>query len=118
VVKEIQSEAATYLLTPQAGSSPDWEVLQQQSTASGRGVLFAFDRGRSSRVSVRLRQLDRGTLYQIGSLDRGRLGVASGAALMDEGLDIRSAPESSAQVITLDPIGSAPAAPAIRRRRP
>jgi alpha-galactosidase len=119
VVKGIQAHAATYLLTPQAGSQPDWEVLQQQSFSSGRSVLFAFDRGRSSRVSVRLRGLDRDTVYQLASFDRGRLGAASGAALMDEGLDIRSAPESSAQVITVDPVGSAEPTPrpGIRRVR-
>jgi alpha-galactosidase len=118
VIREIQADAATFLLTPQAGSSPDWEVLQQQSVSSGRSVLFAFDRGRGQGVTVRLRNLDRATIYQVASFDRGRLGMASGAALMDEGLDIGRAPESSAQVMTVDPVGGAQTRlPAIRRLR-
>jgi alpha-galactosidase len=117
VVKAIQADAATYTLTPQAGQSPDWDVVQQQSISSGRGLVFAFDRGRRESVTVRLRQLNRSTLYQLSSVDRGRLGIASGAALMDDGLDIRAASESAAQLITLDPGGLAPLVGANRRRR-
>ena len=112
-IKEIQADAATYLLTPQAGSEPDWEVIQQQSISSGRGIIFAFDRGRSERVTVRLRQLDREAVYQLSSIDRGRLGVATGAALMD-GYDIRSSEDSAAHVITLQPVGGAAPPPALR----
>ena len=107
-IKEVQADAATYVLTPQARTGPDWEVVQQQSISSGRGVIFAFDRGRSERVTVRLRQLERAMVYQLSSIDRGRLGFATGASLMDQGLDIRTAAESAAQVITIDPLGVAP----------
>jgi hypothetical protein len=54
-----------------------------------------------------LREIEREATYELRSADRGRLGLLRGADLIDDGLEIRVAAESSAQVLLLEPVAAA-----------
>jgi alpha-galactosidase len=105
-LRDTQIDATTYLLTDQAAQQPAWEVVQQQSRASGAGLLWVFDNGGANTGHVRLRDLSRETQYELRSMDDRRTARATGGALMDEGLEVRRSPETAAQVFTLIPVTS------------
>jgi alpha-galactosidase len=108
-LRAYQSGALTYLLTEQAGARPAWEVVQQWSQVPGRGVLWVFaEPGTDARGRVRLRALDRSAVYEVREVTTNRRERLSGATLLDNGLELRAAPESLAQVFTIDLVGSAP----------
>jgi alpha-galactosidase len=97
----------TYTLTPQARDLTGWRVIQEVSQSTGSSVIFAYANQSGDAVRVMLRDINRDAIYELRSADRGRLGRLNGADLVDHGLEIRVAPESSAQVLILEPVASA-----------
>lgn len=103
-LRPLQADAVTLTLSPQAAEVPDWDIVEQVSSSSGRGVLFAFETRPAGPTRVRLQRLSRGAVYELRSVDRGLIGRFSGASLADDGLLLEPADEgdSAAQVITFD----------------
>jgi hypothetical protein len=97
------ADATTYTLTPQTRDRSQWRVLQQVSRHSGSSLILAYSDDARDGVRVMLREIRADVNYELRSADRGRLGVLRGADLMEQGLDIRPAPESAAQVLILEP---------------
>jgi alpha-galactosidase len=108
-LREYQAGASTYLLTPQAGAGPSWDVVQQWSAARGRGVLWVFntDDG-GARTTVRLRGLDPGRIYELRQVDTNRRELLGGATLLEAGLELRPAQETAGQIYTIEAVGGGP----------
>jgi alpha-galactosidase len=110
VLREYQAGASTYLLSAQAGARPAFEVVQQWSAARERGVLWVYQRDTEQpRVQVRLRGLDPGRVYELRQVDSNRRERASGATLLDTGIELRATQESAAQVFTIEAVGGSAA---------
>jgi hypothetical protein len=106
-LREALGNTTTYGLTPQTREGGQWRVVQEVSWATGTSAIFAFADGSGNGVRVVLREIRREATYELRSADRGRLGLVRGADLTDDGLGIRVAPESSAQVLMLEPVATA-----------
>jgi alpha-galactosidase len=102
------SRAAGVLLTDQVlSSAPGWDAVESV-TATGTAVLFAYQHDPGvSRVTLKPQGLRRGRNYEVVSADAGRLGTASGASLMTDGIEIVASPSSAAHVLFLNPVGRA-----------
>ncbi len=107
-LRPLQDGAITYTLTPQANNGGQWEVVQQLSTVTGASLIFAFGDRAPDSIQVFPREIKSDLLYELRSTDRGRLGTIRGDDLIDFGLEIHRAAESSAQVLVLEPIGIGP----------
>jgi len=108
-VRDYQAGAATYLLGPQAGSNPAWEVVLQWAAAAGRGVIWAFNAdGSPGRTTVRLRGLDPAQVYEVRDMDSNRRQRLSGATLLETGLDLYPMQDGAAQVFTIQAVGGSP----------
>jgi alpha-galactosidase len=79
-----------------------WDAVEELDASTGNAVIFAF-RGDSApeRTTVRPIGLSADALYDVASADSGRLGTATGADLMRDGIDIVDGPASRAHVLTL-----------------
>jgi alpha-galactosidase len=103
-MRETLASASGALLTPQASAEdgPAWDVLQE--TASGNLELlvsaFQSDQG-VQKVNVRPVGLDESTIYLVRSVDTGVLGTASGANLMQSGVDILRSPNTAAHILII-----------------
>jgi alpha-galactosidase len=102
--RKVQSDAVTMTLTPSAIQEPPWDIVQQISVSTGRGLLFAFETRPAGPTRAHLQRLGRNELYEVTSLDAGPVGRFSGAYLADEGLYIEPNPYSASQVFTIDPV--------------
>lgn len=102
-MRPLQTDATTYVLTPQRSISGEWEVIQQVSPTSGMMLVFAYGAAGSEPIRVALHRVRPDTIYEIRSADHGVLGHQSGARLIADGLEITWAPETSAQVLVLEP---------------
>ena len=102
-VRTTQRDAATFLLTPQAGAadSAGWDALQQVSSSTGDAVLFAFQTSDLVEATVlRPEGLTPEFRYEVRSVDVGTIGEATGEELMAQGIEIVSSPRSAAHVLT------------------
>jgi alpha-galactosidase len=102
--REVLSDSSARLLTPQVAQVPSaaWDVIQEASSASGDTVIFAFENpGSAPAVRVRPVGLRPDAIYSVSSVDRGDLGEALGADLMDGGIEVNSSPSTRAQVLRL-----------------
>jgi alpha-galactosidase len=110
------SGASATLLTAQAVvlNGPAWDVLQAQDWALGAVILSAFqiDPG-TNKINVKPHDLDPGLTYDVTSVDQGLLGSATGARLMQDGIDILGSSLSAAHVLVLTVQGG----PAVVRPR-
>jgi alpha-galactosidase len=104
-LRELQRDAATVLLTPQAdsGQADGWDALEQLS-AAGDAALFAYqtDPGVAS-IVVSPKALNADTIYAVSSVDAGPIGEASGADLMDQGVEIVASPWTAGHILLLRP---------------
>jgi predicted ribosome-associated RNA-binding protein Tma20 len=90
------------LLTQQASAEngPAWDVLQQTTANAQQLVLCAVQSDDGVQTfTVRPKELDAGTLYQIVSVDAGVLGTATGADLMANGIALLQSPVSAAHIL-------------------
>ncbi len=103
-IRQVQSDAVTIVLTPPAMQEPPWDMVQQISVSTGRGLLFAFETRPGGPTRAYLQRLGRNELYEVRSVDSGVIGRFTGASLADEGLYIESVPHSASQVFMIDPV--------------
>ncbi len=100
-VREIQRDAVMIPLTPQAelGQTDGWDALEQLS-ASGDLAVFAYqtDPGVGS-ILVSPRGLNPEASYSVTSVDSGPIGQASGADLMEQGVEIVASPSTAGHLL-------------------
>ncbi len=90
------------LLTRQASAEngPPWDVLQQATPDAQQFVVSAVQSDDGVQTfTVKPKDLDAGTLYQIVSVDTGVLGTATGADLMADGIALLQSPNSAAHIL-------------------
>ncbi len=90
------------LLTRQASAEngPPWDVLQQTTADAQQLVVCAVQSDEGVQTfTVKPKDLDAGTLYQIVSVDTGVLGTATGADLMADGIALLQSPSSAAHIL-------------------
>jgi hypothetical protein len=104
LLRQVQSDAVSLTLTPSAIHEPPWDIVQQISASTGRGILFAFESRPGGSTRAHLQRLGRNELYEVRSIDSGIVGLFSGAYLEDEGLYIQPVANSAAQLFTIDPV--------------
>lgn len=101
--REAVRGASAVLLTPQAAERAEggWDVLEERAD-NGDVLLFAFQqpRGQGATIVRPVGLLDN-AIYSVDSIDRGNLGEATGAELMERGIEIVESPFSAAHILTL-----------------
>ena len=106
-LRETLGEGGTHtLLTQQAAVSqgPPWDVLQTTASDSRPVVLWAFQSDQAAgEFTVKPVGLQAQTFYEVVSVDRGRVGFATGANLMTNGIRFVKSPISDAHVLLLRP---------------
>jgi alpha-galactosidase len=92
------------LLTPQAGltPSPAWDALQIAAADGSSLIIDAFqaDPG-SPRLTITPHGLDPTATYDVRSPDAGPLGFATGAELMNDGVEVNALTPSAAHILLL-----------------
>jgi alpha-galactosidase len=103
VYREIVARASATLLSGQAPvDGGGWDVLQEVSDDALSALVFAFKNDPSEgRVVVRVRRLKPDVIYNVESADVGALGAASGASLMQDGIELIHRDGSMAHVLVL-----------------
>jgi alpha-galactosidase len=90
------------LLTRQAAAQngPSWDILQQTTADAQQVVVCAVQSDDGVQTfTVRPKELDAGTMYQIVSVDAGPLGAATGADLMADGIELLRSAYSAAHIL-------------------
>jgi alpha-galactosidase len=103
-LRPILQDGSVTLLTPQVRRSGalDWDALQVTSATTGEAIVFAFATPEApDRTTVRPQGLDPATTYRIESIDHGILGVASGADLMNGGIELNDSSASDAHILLI-----------------
>ncbi len=107
-LRDVIANASAALLTDQAApeNGPPWDVVQEVRHDSPEAVIFAFqnDRGVES-IAVQPRRLDPNVIFDVMTQEGELLRTATGAELMEGGLDIDASFESAARVLRLRPVG-------------
>src|SRR5262249_18365911 len=96
--------ASAALLTPQAetGDPPPWDALQERASDGDQIVITAFQSANGGpRFPVSPSGLDADVPYQVQSVDSGVLGAASGAELMNSGIEIVQSPNSAPHILLI-----------------
>ena len=109
-LRDTIKEGSAILLTRQASvdDPPAWGAVQETDTA-GRTLIFAFQNDRAEGHTVlKPRGLAPDTMYDVQSVDVGPIGIASGADLMADGIEVDASPKSAAHVLILTEIHSSP----------
>lgn len=107
-LRDIIANSSGMLLTEQAEreNGPPWDVVLELRHDSPEAVIFAFQNDRAvPSVTVRPRGLDPNVIYEIATQEGESLRTATGAELMEGGLDIDESFESAAHILRLRPIG-------------
>lgn len=102
-LRDLQVDAATILLTPQAGSAngPGWDALEQIS-ASGDALVFAFQTDPAVQsIVLSPRALTAEALYSVESADSGHIGEARGADIMEQGIEVVASPATAGHLLIL-----------------
>jgi alpha-galactosidase len=103
-VRGAQATAASTLLSDQAidGAGPAWDVLQETADNGHQIVVWAYQSDPGvAKVNVKLSGLKAQTMYEVRSAEVGVLGIAKGADLIANGLDVFGSPTTSAHAIVL-----------------
>jgi alpha-galactosidase len=117
-LRSLQQTASAYLVSPQVDGtlSGPWDGTLLVSPGQDAAVLYAFQNDvETEGANFHLRGLDRPSEYVIASDREGDLGVATGAELMDDGLDVFAAESTRAHIYPLTKVTPEEAL-AIRRR--
>lgn len=104
--RPILQNGSVTLLTPQVprGGSREWDALQVTSASTGEIIVFAFATPEApSRTTVRPQGLDPAASYRVESIDHGQLGVATGADLMNGGIELNDSSTSDAHILLISP---------------
>ena len=107
IYKELRgtiSVAAATLLTPQAETTdpPPWDALQESAAGGDQLVITAVQSDEGvQRFTVTPYGLDADFSYQVQSVDTGVLGAATGAELMQSGIELVQSPNSAAHVLII-----------------
>ncbi len=103
-VRETLSVASGALLSSQAAvtNGPDWDVLQAAAPAGQTVVIYAYQSDDAAEtVNVYPTDLQPDATYSVQSVDAGTLGVATGADLMQNGVEIVQSPSSAAHILLI-----------------
>jgi alpha-galactosidase len=101
--REIVARAGATLLSGQAPvDGGGWDVLQEVADDTLSALVFAFKNDPSEgRVVVHVRGLRPDVIYNVASADVGALGAASGASLLQDGIELIHRDGSMAHVLLL-----------------
>jgi hypothetical protein len=103
-LRDTLSVAAAALLTDQAAASggPEWDVLQETASDNAQSLVCAYqsDEG-ATKITVKPTALIPDANYRVESVDTGMLGVATGADIMANGIDLVGSPASAAHILLL-----------------
>jgi alpha-galactosidase len=102
-MRDTLSVAAAALLTDQAAAGgPEWDVLQETASDNAQSLVCAYqsDVG-AAKINVKPTGLIPDASYQVQSVDSGVLGVATGADIMVNGIDLLGSPTSAAHILLL-----------------
>jgi hypothetical protein len=103
-MRETLASASGTLLTQQARTEdgPSWDVLQETAAGNQELLVSAFQSDQGvQKFNVRPVGLDGSTTYLVRSVDTGIIGTASGAALMENGVDILQSPNTAAHILII-----------------
>jgi alpha-galactosidase len=104
--RPILQNGSVTLLTPQVprSGSLEWDALQVTSATTGETIVFAFATPEApNRTTVRPQGLDPEATYRVESIDHGQLGVATGADLMNGGIELNDSSTSDAHILLISP---------------
>ena len=103
VYRDIVAFSNATLLSDQAPvDGQSWDVLQELADDRRSAVVFAFKSDPSEgRLVVRPRGLAADVVYEVVSLDAGRLGTARGDTLMRDGVELDHRGGSAAHIVVL-----------------
>lgn len=110
VYKELRdtvANASGTLLTDQAApdGGPAWDALQETRRDSADAIIFAFQNDAAvPGIALRPRGLERDTVYEVTTQGREAISTATGAELMEKGVEIHESFDSAARIIRLRPI--------------
>ncbi len=110
--------AAELLLTDQARAdgASDLDAVELLSMTTGAAAVFAYAQAGVDAYRVRLAGLDAGLRYRLSTLAGQPLGEATGADLMDAGVEIVNTSDSGSSILLVTPAGPAQAVGAAVRR--
>ena len=104
-LRDTVAQAYAVLLSRQASSGVDWDIVEEIAENARSAVVFAFKGDDSDgRVLVTPRNLNPEGLYRVRSLDAGDVGSATGEELMRDGIEIVHLGGSRAHVIILNEV--------------
>lgn len=106
-LRDVVANASASLLTDQAApNGPAWDVIQAVRHDSPEAVIFAFQNDAAvESVWVQPRGLDPDVIFDVMTQERELLLTASGAELMEGGIEIVASFESAARILRLRPAG-------------
>ncbi len=96
--------AAGTLLTPQAdiNSGPAWDAFQAGVPGGRTSVLSAFQwDAATSVITIKPMGLRPQSTYEVRSVDAGVIGIATGAELMADGIELIESPITAAHILIL-----------------
>jgi alpha-galactosidase len=105
-LRETLGEGTNSLLTSQAAvnEGPAWDAIQTTASGNRPTTLWAFQSDPAvSQFTVKLTGLDAETIYEVISVDRGRLGFVPGADLMSRGVRLLGSAVTDAHVLIFRP---------------
>ena len=121
-LRGLQQTASAVLVSPQVlgTQSGPWDGTLLVSPGMDSAVLYAFQNDAEvTGVNMRLRGLERTFRYIVQSDREGEIGVMTGAALIDNSLELFAAESTGAHLLTLTRVTAEEArasAPAVTRR--
>lgn len=106
LVRDTIGRASGTLLGGQVEAVPEasdgWDVVQETADDRSTAIVFAFKGNEDDgRLLVRPRHLIPDAVYEAQSMDSGIMGTASGAALMQDGIELIHAGGPRAHVVLL-----------------
>ncbi len=106
--RDILRRSSAVRLTGQAAgpAAPPWDAIALVTPGRDEALVFAFqnDAG-TERAAVRLRGLDPAATYRIHSVRVGDMGQATGAVLMERGIEFVEARDTAARLLRLNRVG-------------
>jgi len=103
-MRDTVSVSAATLLSAQASTSdgPGWDVLQETPSDSQQALVCAYQSSDgSTKINVKPTGLIESARYGVQSVDTGLLGLATGADIMANGIDLIQSPNTAAHILLL-----------------
>ena len=102
-LRDTIKEGSAILLTRQASidDPPEWSAVQE-TDAAGHTLIFAFQNDPEVEHTIlKPRSLTPDAMYDVRSVDVGPIGSASGADLMENGIEVIKTPKSAAHLLVI-----------------